>query len=208
MLPIAKVFTLNKLHLLENLCSQTGNGMSPLPDYFQFGRPYADPPLMRGSMMLSLRQQFLADNADFFDYGSPVDTGGIRFGFIRTPNPDTFLAETMCDYTKFSRLIAELSELPRSVCAELAAHRRTALAIPVLKKHLSPIVTSFMVSNDQPYVWSFEFCLHAGYRLTPQHVEELAFPNTYGNLPIFRRLVQLLRERVRVFNPRAGCPGA
>jgi hypothetical protein len=208
MLSISKVMTLNKRHLLENLCSMLPGGTLPECDYFHFGRPVDDPPLLRGSMLLSLRPPFLTDNAASFHYGSPVDTGGIRFGFLKPPSPETFLAETTCDYATFNGLMAELCALPPSVLTRLAAHRRTNEAGPVLAKYLSAGVAGFMLQQDLPQLWFFEFSLRAGYRLEPAHVEELSVPNTYAAVPLFRRLRAILGNRMRLYNPRFGCLGA
>lgn len=205
MLAISRVLTLNKLHLLENLCGMARRDALPPSDYFHFGRPVEDPPLLRGSMLLSLRPQFLSDNLAWFDYGSPVDTGGIRFGFLKPSDPAAFLAATMCGYERFSRLMAELSTLPQYVQEQLAVHRKTSEAAPVLTKYLDASVTAFMLDNDRPDAWFFEFCLRAGYWIAAQHVEELAIPDTYLDVPIFQRLRALLGARLRTFNPRFGC---
>lgn len=204
MLYVSKILTTQKLHVVETLSSNELTTASPPFDYFQIGLPILDPPLIRGSMILSLDISFLRDNEAFFDYGSPVDVGGIRFGFLRPPEPDLFIQKQRCNHTRFWELITELAELPQPAVQRLAEHRNTPAAAAVLTRHLDSAVVDFMLRSHERTAWMFEFSLRRHYHLSIDHVLQMTIPNTYATTSKFATLRQLMGSRLRLYNPKFG----
>lgn len=203
-LPISKILTLNKVHILEKLCAIHHTAEVPPADYFQVGRAVTDPPRIRGSMILKLNQRFLRDNAAFFECGSPIDRGAIRCGFLQPADVESFLAGLVCDYARFSKLLFDLEGLPPEVVGRVAQHRNAPETAEVLARHFAPEIVQFMLDADEPAAWSFEFSVRAGYGLSPDHVEALLAPNTYADVPIFREVHRRIGSRFITFNPRFG----
>lgn len=203
----SKVLTLNKLHIIENINCSAGGG-SLQADYFNIGSPVGNPPLLRGSMVIDMNILFLTDNRDFFKIGSPVDTGSVKFGFLK-PDSDIklFLQMIKCDYEKFYALTLELFALPNHSLEKLNAHQACPTLKPVLRKYFSTPVVDFMYKETNPHAWLFEFCLDSGYLLQEKHIERIYIPNTYSSNPVIRKLSNLLKDKVFYYNPKYGIEG-
>ncbi|MBS4432431.1 hypothetical protein E2566_07865 [Pectobacterium punjabense] len=203
----SKVLTLNKIHIIDNIIGNSNNG-SLKADYFNAGFPVGNPPLLRGSIVIELNESFLTDNADFFNMGSPVDTGSIKCGFLR-PNYDNdlFLKMVTCDYQRFHFLISDLFNTPAPSLKNLNDHVSCQTLRPVLEKHFPTSVIEFMYSTDNPHARLFEFCLNSGYLIKEKHIRKLFIPNTYSSNPKVRRLSILLKDKFFKYNPKYGIEG-
>ncbi|CNB67956.1 Uncharacterised protein [Yersinia frederiksenii] len=202
-----KVLTLNKLHIIENIIFTAGNG-SKKADYFNIGSPIENPPLLRGSIVISMNISFLTDNQYFFKAGSPVDTGSIKFGFLKASiDNDTFLQMINCDYNKFYALTSDLFNLPSIYLQNINNHSACIFSKPILEKYFSTTVIDFMYAENNPHAWLFEFCLDAGYILTEKHINNIFIPNTYASNPTIRRLNHKLKNKIFTYNPKYGMEG-
>lgn len=203
----SKVLTLNKLHIIENIIGNPDNG-SLKADYFNIGYPVGNPPLLRGSIVIDLNVDFLTDNIDFFSMGSPVDTGGIKYGFLKPDHDsDLFLKMAICDYDRFYLLISDLFNLPEASLNRLNVHTACPTLKPVLAKYFPEIVIDFMYATDNPHAWLFEFCLGSGYAIKEKHIRKLFIPNTYHSNPTIKKLSKLLKGKVVKYNPKYGIEG-
>jgi len=203
----SKILTLNKLHIIENIIGTADNG-SLHADYFNVGSPILNPPLLRGSIVMHMNMLFLTDNHQFFKAGSPIDTGSIKFGFLK-PNSDNdlFLQMINCSYDKFYALTTDLFRLPDPSLEKLHAHIACVTLKPILEKYFSDIVIDFMYGETNPHAWIFEFCLDSGYILADKHIDKIFIPNTYGSNPVMRKLNKLLKGKVVQYNPKYGIEG-
>ncbi|MFK3840786.1 hypothetical protein [Serratia sp. NPDC087055] len=203
----SKVITLNKLHIVENIIGAVNGGSSQV-DYFNIGSPIENPPLLRGSIVIDINMLFLTDNSDYFKMGSPVDTGSIKFGFLK-PNTDNdlFLQMLNCDYDKFLALTLDLFKLPFTSLEKLNCHKACITLKPVLEKYFSTTVVDFMYHEKNPHAWLFEFCLNNGYLFTEKHINKMFIPNTYLSNPVLKELNSLLKDRVVQYNPKYGIEG-
>ncbi|WP_044421483.1 hypothetical protein [Pseudomonas syringae group genomosp. 3] len=201
---LSKVFTLNKLHIIENIISDIDNG-SVQADWFNIGSPIGNPPLLRGSIIMDLNISFMTDNDQFFKTGSPIDTGSLKFGFLKPDlDMDIFMQMISCDYKKFYALTTDLFNLSKPSLNKLNTHTACTTLKPTLEKYFSPLVIDFMYKETNPHAWLFEFCLDAGYTITEKHIDKILIPNTYISSPKIRKLSSILRGKVVTYNPKYG----
>ncbi|HEQ1857594.1 TPA: hypothetical protein VEO38_001114 [Providencia alcalifaciens] len=207
MIFFSKVLTLNKLHIIENIIGSLDNENSK-SDYYNIGNPVGNPPLLRGSIVIELNINFLTENIPFFSMGSPIDTGSIKFGFLK-PNYDSelFLKMVSCDYGKFYSLISDLFNLPEASLNSINNHTACQTLKPILTKYFPETVTDFMYGSNNPHAWLFEFCLNSGYAIKEKHIRRLFIPNTYQSNPKIRKLSKLLRGKLVKYNPKYGIEG-
>lgn len=204
----SKVLTLNKLHILENIINTANNSGSAQADYFNVGNPIENPPLLRGSIVIHLNILFLTDNKQFFKTGSPIDTGSIKFGFLKPDiENDLFLKIISCDYIKFYLLVLDLFNLPISSLENLNSHKVCISLKPILEKYFPTAVVNFMYKEKNPHAWLFEFCLDSGYMLKENHIDKIFIPNTYISNPIIKKLSNILKDKVVKYNPKYGIEG-
>lgn len=203
----SKVLTLNKLHIIENIID-TANLGSVKADYFNIGNPIDNPPSLRGSIVILLNLSFLTDNKQFFKIGSPIDTGSIKFGFLKPDiENELFFEMITCDYIKFYSLTLDLFSLPSSSLDNLNSHRECTSFKPVLDKYFSTTVINFMYREKDPHAWLFEFCLDTGYILKKNHIDKIFIPNTYISNPMIKKLKNILKDKVVKYNPKYGIEG-
>jgi hypothetical protein len=202
MLLVSKILTLNKIHILEKIFSSNYNSIASPIDYFHVGHPITDPPRIRGSITLKLDKQFIIENSDYFNYGSPIDIGSIKFGFFDIENIDLFIQKIECSYSRFINFLTEVEYLSPQVIAQLMHHRSTPEAREVLEKYFDHSVANFMLKNNDPHAWFFEFALNAGYSLRKEHIQEIIYPNTYSNVSIFQEIKKMVGDKAKVFNPK------
>lgn len=207
MIFFSKVLTLNKIHIIENIIGNQDNGSSK-SDYYNIGYPVGNPPLLRGSIVIELNVDFLTDNIVFFNMGSPIDTGSIKFGFLK-PDYDSelFLKMASCDYDRFYSLTSDLLNLPEGSLNSINDHVACPTLKPVLTKYFPKAVIDFMYESDNPHAWLFEFCLDSGYVIQEKHIKRLFIPNTYQSNPKIRKLSKLLRGKLVKYNPKYGIEG-
>lgn len=207
MIFFSKVLTLNKIHIIENIIGNQDNGSSK-SDYYNIGYPVGNPPLLRGSIVIELNVDFLTDNIFFFNMGSPIDTGSIKFGFLK-PDYDSelFLKMASCDYDRFYSLTSDLLNLPEGSLNSINDHVACPTLKPVLTKYFPKAVIDFMYESDNPHAWLFEFCLDSGYVIQEKHIKRLFIPNTYQSNPKIRNLSKLLRGKLVKYNPKYGIEG-
>jgi len=207
MIFFSKVLTLNKTHIIENIIGNQDNGSSK-SDYYNIGYPVGNPPLLRGSIVIELNVDFLTDNIVFFNMGSPIDTGSIKFGFLK-PDYDSelFLKMASCDYDRFYSLTSDLLNLPEGSLNSINDHVACPTLKPVLTKYFPKAVIDFMYESDNPHAWLFEFCLDSGYVIQEKHIKRLFIPNTYQSNPKIRNLSKLLRGKLVKYNPKYGIEG-
>ncbi|WP_029686584.1 hypothetical protein [Tatumella saanichensis] len=207
MIFFSKILTLNKLHIVENVIGCLDGG-SYKSDYYHIGYPVGNPPLLRGSIVIELNLDFLTENIDCFRMGSPVDTGGIKFGFLN-PNMDRelFLKMAICDYDKFYSLISDLNSLPELSINSINNHTSCVTLKPVLTKYFQDVLINFMYTSGNPHSWLFEFCLDSGYVIKGEHIRKLFIPNTYQSNPKIRQLSKLLKGKLVKYNPKYGIEG-
>ncbi|MGJ8711439.1 hypothetical protein ACQJ2W_012785 [Pantoea agglomerans] len=207
MIFFSKVLTLNKIHIIENIIGNQDNGSSK-SDYYNIGYPVGNPPLLRGSIVIELNVDFLTDNIVFFNMGSPIDTGSIKFGFLK-PDYDSelFLKMASCDYDRFYSLTSDLLNLPEGSLNSINDHVACPTLKPVLTKYFPKAVIDFMYESDNPHAWLFEFCLDSGYVIQEKHIKRLFIPNTYQSNPKIRNLSKLLRGKLVKYNPKYGIEG-
>ncbi|WP_349886040.1 hypothetical protein [Pantoea ananatis] len=207
MIFFSKVLTLNKIHIIENIIGNQDNGSSK-SDYYNIGYPVGNPPLLRGSIVIELNVDFLTDNIVFFNMGSPIDTGSIKFGFLK-PDYDSelFLKMASCDYDRFYSLTSDLLNLPEGSLNSINDHVACPTLKSVLTKYFPKAVIDFMYESDNPHAWLFEFCLDSGYVIQEKHIKRLFIPNTYQSNPKIRNLSKLLRGKLVKYNPKYGIEG-
>jgi len=199
----SKVLTLNKLHMLEKINGNLSDASQT--DYFNIGMPIENPPLLRGSIVIEMNISFLTDNIDSFEAGSPVDTGGIKFGFLDPKHDkELFLQMLHCDYTKFHKLTKELFELPLNSLNKLVTHNACPSFKPILEKHFTNSVIEFMYNEKNPHAWLFEFSLRKEYKLTEKHINKIHVPNTYLSNSTIKNIKYKLRNKVITYNPKYG----
>lgn len=202
----AKILTTEKRHILRKLLRSADTRSVVAPDYFHLGNPLIDRPALRGSIVLALNEQFLVDNKDSFLYGSPVDVGGLRFGFINPPcDRSRLLQLVQCDAHKFFAFLGALTTVPAEAHVALTCHRPHEALREVISDFFGREVsqTMFALGND-PHVWLFEYALKPDYILRPEHVSSLWCPNTYMSTDDFRALRRSLNGRINYYNPKYG----
>jgi hypothetical protein len=204
---ISKILTLNKLQILEKIAYGKFNGV-PRIDYFNLGYPVADPPLLRGSMVLELHLSFLSNNDAYFEMGSPIDVGSIKSGFLKAfANNGEFIKLVTCDFEKFNKVVADLFSLPPAAIDFLLNHRICPAAENILKKYFQHEVLDFMYREMNPHAWLFEFALQPDYKLAIDHVRRLYIPNTYTSTKLLEKIIKKLPGKVVEYNPKYGIEG-
>lgn len=200
----SKILTLNKLHIIEKILCPAATSEQQA-DYFNIGNPIENPPLLRGSIVLELNISFLTDNISAFEMGSPIDTGSLKFGFLK-PNHDKelFLEMVHCDYTKFHALTTELFGLPEDSLKSLVSHSACLSLKPTFEKHFEPTVIDFMYSEANPHARLFEFRLNKNYSITEKHINRIFIPNTYLSNQTINKLKRRLASKVITYNPKYG----
>ncbi|MEB8534633.1 MULTISPECIES: hypothetical protein [Acidithiobacillus] len=202
----AKILTTEKRHILEKLTRSSDTRSAMEPDYFHLGDPLLDRPTLRGSMVLALNEGFLLDNKRSFLYGSPMDVGGLRFGFINPPGDRSRLLQLVqCDAYKFFAFLSALAEVPNEARLALFSHRPHEAVRAIISDVFGHEVSQSMFTlGDDPHAWLFEYALRPDYILKPEHVSSLWCPNTYKNTDSFRTLRRLLSGRIHYYNPKYG----
>ncbi|CAI8975564.1 conserved hypothetical protein [Pseudomonas sp. IT-P100] len=200
----SKILTLNKLHILEKITGIHHIDSTP-SDYFNIGMPIENPPLLRGSIIIELNITFLTENSDFFEGGSPIDTGSVKFGFLKPSyDKDEFLKLSHCNYEKFHALTDELFKLPNSSLIKLLNHAPCPSFKPVLEKHFNSPILDFMYNEKNPHAWLFEFSLSNQYKLSEKHINKIYIPNTYLFNNTIKSLQKTLKRKVITYNPKYG----
>lgn len=202
----AKILTTEKRHILQKLLRLADTRAVVSPDYFNLGNPLLERPALRGSMSLVLNEQFLVDNKDSFLYGSPVDVGGLRFGFINPPCDRSRLIQLVqCDARRFFAFLEAIATVPYDARVALENHRPHEALRGIITDFFGREVshTMFALGND-PHAWIFEYALKPDYVMRPEHVTTLWCPNTYLSTDDFRALRRLLSGRISCYNPKYG----
>ncbi|KXF82214.1 hypothetical protein [Enterovibrio coralii] len=199
MISISKILTLNKIDILS-----FNGSIIERNDYFSLGNPILDPPTLRGTVIVELNYKFLTDNKEFFIYGSPIDIGGVEFGFIKVNRSITdFVDSAKCDYNKFSSIISGISNNPASL-EMMKLHTYSEHSLKVIENAFDSSVFEVISSSNSPHLCMFEFCLRKGYRLAYEYVEKIFIPNTYASSELFSEIVESLSSKVIVYNPKYG----
>jgi hypothetical protein len=204
----SKVLTLGKADLIARFAQQSWNPLySENIEYFNLGHPIGNPPRLRGSMVALLSSDFIQHNRDFVISGSPVDTGGIRFGFFNIcDDPERIIDESKCDGDKFLALIHALSKSASTqALQQLYRHQLSTEVLEILKGFFSSRVISVIECNhSNPHSLLFEFSLAAQYRLSEEHIQRLFIPNTIDSCSTFPYLHSVASHKIVPFNPKYG----
>ncbi|WP_234494230.1 hypothetical protein [Vibrio maritimus] len=202
---VSKIVTFNKVNFLNNLSNEHAFSKGYQKEYFNIGHPIDSPPTLRGSMVVELNVNFIFDNKDFFEYGSPIDIGSLMAGYI---NPHNFeISETKMDFFTFSRLIKDLLNVDYSDKHLLLKHQITESVHEILKLYLRNEVADFVMYDSNPHSRLFEFCLSGNYVLDSRHVKIIHIPNTYTNSNLIKKISSRFKGKVMTFNPKYGFEG-
>jgi len=204
----SKVLTLGKADLIARLAQKPS---SPLcgdhTEYFNVGYPIDDPPRLRGSMMAIFSPEFLRMNLESIIFGSPVDTGGIAFGFFEIDDdPEKIIEECKCDGQKFMALLAALSaSVGPEAIQNLYRHQLSNEVLDVLKVFFSSAVIDLIERNrTNPHSLLFEFSLVTTYALTEDYIHKLFVPNTLDPRHTFPKLHSVAPQKIVGYNPKYG----
>lgn len=204
----SKVLTLGKADLIARFAQQSWNPLyAENIEYFNLGHPIGDPPRLRGSIVALLSSEFIHNNCDFIVSGSPVDTGGIRFGFFDIcDDPERIIDECKCDGEKFLALVKTLSKsVSTQALQQLYHHQLSTDVLVILKGFFSNRVISLIECNhSNPHSLLFEFSLSAEYRLSEEHIHRLFIPNTINSCNTFPYLHSTASHKIIPFNPKYG----
>lgn len=204
----SKVLTLGKADLIARFAQQSWSLLySDNIEYFNLGYPIGDPPRLRGSMVALFSSDFIQHNRDFVISGSPVDTGGIRFGFFDIcDDPERIIDDCICDGEKFMALIYALSQSASAqALQQLYRHQLSAEVLEILKGFFSSRVIGLIECNhSNPHSLLFEFSLVAQYRLSAEHIQRLFIPNTIDSCSTLPYVHSAALHKIVPFNPKYG----
>ncbi|RYU42115.1 hypothetical protein ERW49_18225 [Aliivibrio finisterrensis] len=202
MIKISKVLTLDKIEIFNSLVNCDGN-VNRI-DYFSLGEPILDPPCLRGTIIIDFNFQFLLDNQDYFDYGSPIDVGSIKFGFIKiNSDVERFIESTKCNYNKFFNVIEKCS-FKKSPFDMLSNHIFSMEYLEIIENYFQLSVVDLIKKSNDPHTWLFEFCLKEGYQLELEHINKIFIPNTYLFMSPFLELNKINSQKIVTYNPKYG----
>lgn len=196
----SKILTLDKVDIIKILVGTSKT--SSRDDYFNLGYPLLNPPTLRGSIVLSLHDNFLQDNCDYFKYGSPIDIGSIKFNFIE--NAEEIIDLAKCDYEKFTVLINLLKNLHHHHYQTFLKHEPSNETFEIIQRIFDKKVSAIMQESHDPHLWIFEFCLGQGYSIKKHHIKHICIPNTYVNIEPFYSLVKNKEIPTKIYNPKYG----
>jgi hypothetical protein len=198
------VLTLNKLDFLCNLTGKS-NYHTNEKIFFNYGKPLISPPRLRGSISIEFNIDFLKDNEPYFVYGSPIDIGGVQFGFIDVGlKKENIIEHSTCDFHKYIEILNNINKLPVNEFEKTINHKHNMGTINLIRKFFPASVASVMHKNLNPHVWIFEFCLDCNYVVSLDHIMNLNIPNTYCDVPCIKDLQKKLGNRVKYYNPKFG----
>jgi len=150
---------------------------------------------------------FLHMNSESIIFGSPIDTGGIAFGFFEIDDdPEAIIEECKCDGQKFMALLSALSvSVGPEAIQNLYRHHLSNEVLDVLKVFFSSAVIDLICRNRaNPHSLLFEFSLDASYALAEDHIHKLFVPNTLDPRRIFPQLHLAAPHKIVSFNPKYG----
>ena len=204
----SKTLTLGKTDLIGRFAQSDFNICNTAnTEFFNIGYPISDPPRLRGSIVAILSSDFIKSNQDFIVFGSPIDTGGIRFGFFdNCDDIEKTISESTCDGEKFLALLNELFHtLSPKALQKLYRHELSIEIMELLKRFFSSRVVSFIENNQtNPHSLLFEFSLASSYSLLKEHINRLFIPNTIDSFIKFPYLHSEISNKIYYFNPKYG----
>lgn len=204
----SKVLNLGKTDLISRFSEQSwGKGQTHHNEHFNIGYPIGNPPRLRGSLFVLLSSKFILENKDFIVYGSPVDIGGLEFGFFKTKVESQKIIEgCKCDGEKFLALILKMSKMTtHEAVIGLYQHKMTIELLNILKSFFSSVVIDFIEEHQSnPHALLFEFCLSARYLLNEEHIYQLHIPNTLDPQITFPYLHTTATNKIVSYNPKYG----
>ncbi|RJG18458.1 hypothetical protein D4A39_08295 [Alcanivorax profundi] len=153
-------------------------------------------------MVVEFKMSFILDNEEFFEYGSPVDIGGLSAGYIGLENYKA--SDLKVNFFDFDKIISEISAVRFYERQKFLEHEITESVYGILKSNFNNDLADFIRFDENPHSRLFEFCLAGGYKINEDHVQKIHIPNTYKNSLLMKRISDRFKGRVLTFNPKYG----
>lgn len=141
---------------------------------------------VRGSIIISLKPDFVSRQKKFWRYGCVSDSGFLEASKVKPK------------YLGFSDFQNSLGE-------QRLIDKNDTESARLNKKFLSPEQYQLICKLDWPELLCFEFCLFSGFSVHRSDVENISVPNSFTHL---RRLLKREGIAVKSYNPRFGIEGA
>lgn len=202
----SKLINFGKTGLLERL----GGATSPRLtignlEYFNVGFPISHPPTLRGSMIALFNEEFIEDNASSISFGSPIDTGGLKSGMIKTNQPlEKTINEAKCCPQKFIKILKKIHGSASShSLSKFYKHEPTPEIIEIIRPFFSKEILEMIEKNpENPHFFIFEYCLTENYTINASHIEKIFMPNTLRPSSIIPKIAK--SQKIAKFNPKYG----
>lgn len=201
----SKIATFNKVELLSALATGKANSNLTREEYFNIGHPIENPPTLRGTIIIEFSTDFLFDNYAFFRYGSLVDIGALRAGYIKPRISGT--SEFKMSFTKFTNMLEKISKTRPSDIEEFLNHKITNRVKLLLEDLLGKEISVFISNEKNPHARIVEFCLESGFEICEKHVKQVHIPNTYLDNQLVKQISERFADKVMLFNPKYGFEG-
>lgn len=198
----SKIATFNKLEFLTLLAGYKSKENTARKEYFNIGHPIENPPTLRGSIVIEFNINFLFDNHNHFEYGSPVDMGSLNAGHIKTRDELAF--DFKMNFNDFSKMLIEISKAGANDIKEFHSHRITNRVKQAIESMLGLEAADFICNDKSQHARIFEFCLNQGFAVHESHVETIYIPNTYTDNRIIKLISKRFPDEIMTFNPKYG----
>lgn len=201
---ITKTLNLGKVNFLKKLSGINISSNTNDSEYFHLGYPIY-PLSLRGSIVVRLNFNFLSDNEQSFIFGSPIDTGSIKYNFITSQLPiDEFIFNVTCNYKKFHSLCMELKKIPILELDNILHHSATYNFNKIIDNYFTSEISDVIKKSTNPHSRLFEICLDGDFYIKKEHVISIYIPNTYCNTPFFKEIAKIHPDKIFPYNPKYG----
>ncbi|HDF2329680.1 TPA: hypothetical protein PC537_003306 [Morganella morganii] len=201
---ITKTLNLGKHNFLKKLSDTNISSNANDTEYFHLGYPI-NPLSLRGSIVVRFNLNFLSDNEQSFIFGSPIDTGSIKYNFITSQLPiDEFISNVSCDYKKFYSLCMELKKLSTPELDNILHHSATYNLNKIIDNYFIPEVSDVIKKSTNPHSRLFEVCLDGNFHIKKEHISSIYIPNTYCDTLLLKKITKIYSRRVFYYNPKYG----
>ena len=205
---ITRTTTLSRPKILEEIFEIKSNKKQNIStgnlEFFNVGYPGKLPVSPVGSILVSLKNNFLGKNKNYFSWGSVGDNGGVKNGFIPCI-PKSDYKKLQLDYDEFIAIMSIINNLDQKE-KELLYNNKTSTEFIDKARHiLSEHTIKSILEYDIESARRIEFCLTEIPEIKDNDIIEVYIPNTYKS--IFNKSnCKFSNKKLKYYNPKLLLP--
>lgn len=205
---ITRTTTLSRPKILEEIFKIKSNKRQSIStgslEFFNIGYPGKIPVSPVGSILISLKNNFLEKNKNCFSWGSVGDNGGVKNGFIPCI-PKTEYKKLQLDYNNFMAIMSIIDNLDQKE-KELLYNNKTSTDFIKKTSHiLSKNTIESILHHDIESARRIEFCLFEIPEIKDNDIIEVFIPNTYKSI-LNKNNCKFYSKKLKYYNPKLLLP--